>query len=125
MTNILNNPSKYMEELDKLGGDFNVLYANKLESAMRRFMSELEDAEAKNVPKLAEALDKLTKLWLLVTGRATSRSESMVHSEKEITVKSIMEKIEDDKELESLDYHILDVMEEEEESGDERAIEGS
>lgn len=113
MSGIFENPVKYIEDRTATLGEDDQLFVRKLKELIMKSITDLEHAPMKEKSKCAEALEKLVKIWLLLSGRATDRKE--VIEQRKLTLEAIINKTKEEKGedfLDVVDYRILEELEE-------------
>lgn len=110
---VIDRPDKYLaDKMATTFGEEDQLFIRRIKDLIMKSITELEHAPLKEKSKCAEALDRLIKIYLLLSGKATDRKELI--EQRRLTLEAYVTQIKEEKGeefLDAVDYQILEELE--------------
>lgn len=109
---LLDKPDQYFQDKISSLGDDDQVFVKQIKELIAQSIVELGRVPIKEKSKCAEALEKLIKIYLLLSGRATDRKE--IVEKRRLTLEAIIKQTKEEKGeefLEVMDYQILEELE--------------
>ena len=109
---LLDQPDQYFQDKIISLGDDDQIFVKQIKELIAQSIAELSRAPLKEKSKCAEALEKLIKIYLLLSGRATDRKE--IIEKRRLTLEAFIKQTQEtkgDEFLDIMDYQILEELE--------------